>query len=94
MGGGNLANELMDQFGCCADLVTVSAYIQQRNKLLPSTLETLFHLFVEKSERFSLYKGYRLLAVDELALQIPTDKDDMDYSLIFNNFSIFSCSPS
>ena len=78
MGGGSLANELMDQFGCCADLVTVSAFIQQRNKLLPSALETLFHLFVEKSECSSLYKGYRLLAVDGSALQIPTDKDDMD----------------
>ena len=78
MGGGSLANELMDQFGCCADLVTVSAFIQQRNKLLPSALETLFHLFVEKSEYSSLYKGYRLLAVDGSALQIPTDKDDMD----------------
>lgn len=78
MGGGSLANELMDHFGCNANLVTVSAFVQQRNKLLPSALETLFHLFVEKAERSALYEGYRLLAVDGSAMQIPTDKNDAD----------------
>ena len=45
---------------------------------MPSALETLFHLFVKKSECSALYEGYRLLAVDGSALQIPTDKNDID----------------
>lgn len=78
MGGGSLTNELMDHFGCTADLVTTSAFVQQRQKLLPAALETLFHSFVEKTDKSALYDGYRLLAVDGSALQIPTDKNDAE----------------
>lgn len=78
MGGGSLSNELMDYFGCTVDLVTASAFVQQRKKLLPTALETLFHRFVEETDTAALYDGYRLLAVDGSALQIPTDRDDVD----------------
>ena len=78
MGGGNLTNELMNHFGCTPDLVTTSAFVQQRKKLLPIALETLFHAFVKKTDSAILYDGYRLLAVDGSALQIPTDKNDTE----------------
>lgn len=78
MGGGSLTNELMSHFGCTADLVTASAFVQQRKKLLPTAFESLFHSFVKKTDKSVLYDGYRLLAVDGSALQIPTDKDDTD----------------
>lgn len=82
MGGGSLTNELVDHFGCTADLVTTSAFVQQRQKLLPAALETLFHSFVEKTDKSALYDGYRLLAVDGSALQIPTDKNDAESFLV------------
>lgn len=47
-------------------------------KILPTALEALFHKFVEKTDTATLYNGYRLLAVDGSALQIPTDQDDVD----------------
>lgn len=78
MGGGSLTNELMNYFGCTPDLVTASALVQQRKKLLPAALEALFHSFVKKTDKPVLYGGYRLLAVDGSALQIPTDKNDLE----------------
>lgn len=78
MGGGSLTNELMNYFGCTPDLVSASAFVQQRKKLLPTALEALFHSFVKKTDKPVLYGGYRLLAVDGSALQIPTDKKDSE----------------
>lgn len=78
MGGGSLTNELMDFFGCTADLVTTSAFVQQRKKVLPTALEALFHSFVNETYKPAVYDGYRLLAVDGSALQIPTDKNDTE----------------
>ena len=78
MGGGSLTNELMNHFGCTDDLVSASALVQQRKKLSPDALATLFHLFVEQTDMHTLYMGYRLLAVDGSALQIPTDSTDED----------------
>jgi len=78
MGGGSLTNELMSHFGCTADLVTASAFVQQRKKLLPAAFEVLFHSFVKRTDKSALYDGYRLLAVDGSSLQIPTDKNDTE----------------
>lgn len=78
MGGGSLSNELMSCFGCTADLVSTSAFVQQRKKLLPTALETLFNNFTEKTAPTTLFNGYRLFAVDGTAIQIPKDQDDTE----------------
>ena len=76
MEGGSLTNELMKRFGCQADLVSASAYVQQRGKILPEAFETIFRLFTETFEAGPLYKGYRLLSVDGSDIQIPTNPQD------------------
>jgi len=78
MEGGSLTNELMKRFGCRADLVSASAFVQQRSKILPEAFETIFRLFVDESDNSRLYKGYRLLAVDGSDIQIPTNPQDKD----------------
>ena len=76
MEGGSLTNELMKRFGCRANLVSASAFVQQRGKILPEGFETIFRLFIETFEGGPLYKGYRLLAVDGSDIQIPTNPRD------------------
>ena len=78
MEGGNLTNELMKQFGCRPDVVSASAFVQQRGKILPAAFETIFRLFAEDSDTGRLFNGYRLFAVDGSDLQIPTNPQEKD----------------
>jgi len=78
MEGGSLTNELMKRFGCHADVVSASAFVQQRSKILPEAFETIFRLFAEETDGSSLYNGYRLFAVDGSDVQIPTNPQDPD----------------
>ena len=76
--GGSITNELMKRFGCRADTVSSSAFVQQRNKILPEAFETIFKMFAENTNTGPLYKGYRLFAVDGSDIQIPTNPQDAD----------------
>ena len=78
MKGNSTSNELLDFFNCSLDTVTTSAFVQQRSKLLPETMETLFHSFVKRTSNTTFYKGFRLLAVDGSDIHIPTAKEDTD----------------
>ena len=78
MEGGNLTNELLKRFGCHVDVVSASAFVQQRSKILPEAFETLFRLFVEQTAGGHLYNGYRLFAVDGSDIQIPTNPQDTE----------------
>ena len=78
MTGKSLRGELMDYFGLSLSMPTVSAFIQQRNKVTHHAFETLFHTFTDTIDEQSLFKGYRLLAVDGSDLHTPTNKDEKD----------------
>lgn len=78
MEGGSLTNELMKRFGCRADVVSASAFVQQRSKILPEAFETIFRLFAEDTTGSRLYNGYRLFAVDGSDIQVPTNSQDPD----------------
>lgn len=64
MGGHSLRDEMLDCLGFEETPATVSALVQQRNKLLPEALEYLFREFTNRCHNPKLHKGYRLLAVD------------------------------
>ena len=81
MEGTTLTNELLRQFGCSATTATSSAFVQQRKKILPIALESLFHDFAAQTFREDNYNGYKLLAVDGSDIQIPTNLND-EHSLI------------
>lgn len=73
LGSKDLKCEIMEQFGIQADIPSVSAFVQQRNKISSSAFETLFRNFVHSAYKPKLYKGYRLLAVDGSDLHVPTN---------------------
>ena len=64
MEGGSLTNELLRYFSCSQDAASSSAFIQQRQKINEFAFSSLFDLFVRKTDKERLYKGYRLLAAD------------------------------
>ena len=74
--GKSLSNELLDIFDLNISMPTVSAFIQQRNKIDYRAFETLFHSFTDAVNEQKLFKGYRLLAVDGSDLHTPTNPDE------------------
>lgn len=64
MGGNSMYKELLESQGYDVNTATTSAFVQQRNKILPSALEFLFHKFTQTYTDIKHYRGYRLLAVD------------------------------
>lgn len=63
-GGNSLNKELYDYFKPTNKTVTASAFVQQRNKLLPDALAYLLCEFNWVCSDTKLYNGYRLFAVD------------------------------
>ena len=78
MGGNSIYKEILEAQGYDINTATASAFVQQRDKILPSALEFLFHEFTQSLADTKKYKGYRLLAVDGSKLNIATDPDDSD----------------
>ena len=77
-GNATLSNELLDSFRFSVNMPTVSAFVQQRDKLLPSAFESIFRKFTKRTRQTRLYKGMRLYAVDGSDLQISTNSKDPD----------------
>ena len=78
MEGGSLTNEMLKYFGCSSTTASSSAFIQQRAKIDPNALVSLFDLFVSKTETPQLYKGLRLIAADGSHIQISTNPNHRD----------------
>ncbi len=79
MEGKSLGNELISLFPDPREIPSVSAFIQQRDKLAPDAMETLFRSFacsVDNAVSNDRYLGYRLLAIDGSDIHIPTDPSD------------------
>lgn len=78
MTGKSLRGELMEYFNLKTSMPTVSAFVQQRNKVDHRAFEVLFHTFTKAVDEQALFKGYRLIAVDGSDLHTPTNKDETD----------------
>lgn len=76
MNGGSIYKELLDFSGYKIETPTPSAFVQQRNKILPTAFEYLFKEFTNSFDNYKLFKGYRLLAADGSAVNIAHNKDD------------------
>lgn len=81
IGGGSLVKELYEWFGYSTETATVSAFIQQREKIRPEALQMVFHEFVKTTAPDAFLDGYRLLAVDGSDLRLPTNPHD-EFSVI------------
>ena len=61
-----------------SDMASVPAFCQQRQKLLPETMDFLFHSFNDSFSSLETYRGFRLLACDKSDLAIAYTPDDKD----------------
>lgn len=78
MESGSMKKELLDYFKFSADTPSASAFVQQRNKLLPETFKFLFSEFNSRFPFEKKYKGYRLLACDGSDLNIARNSTDTE----------------
>lgn len=82
MGGNSLKYELMEYFSYDAETATSSAFVQQREKILPEALEYLFHSFTSSSVNPKYYKGFRILAIDGSDVNIAYDPKDAENHIV------------
>lgn len=75
--------ELQEWFDLDAHTASMSAFIQQRNKIKPEALEYVFHDSLKAVSLSATYHRYRLWAVDGSDLRSPTNSD-ASFSLIQN----------
>jgi hypothetical protein len=86
-GGCTMNKELLDYFGFNLNTPTVSAYTQQRSKVLPEAFEFLFKEFTTiHYNKSNLYNGYHLLACDGSNLSIAKDTNDASTIWKHNQF--------
>lgn len=90
-GGCTMSKELLDYFDFNANTPSVSAYTQQRAKVLPDAFEYLFHTFTQDNiPTGNDYCGYRLIACDGSNLSIPTNPNDAETIRIHNQYGNIS----
>lgn len=86
-GGGTMSKELLDYFDFDVNTPSVSAYTQQRSKVLPEAFEFLFNSFTQENmPSTNNYKGYRLIACDGSNLTIATNPKDAETAYKSNQF--------
>jgi ribosomal protein S18 len=78
MGGNSINKELLESTDYDVNTATSSAFVQQRDKILPRAFEYLLHKFTQSYSNIKKYRRYRLLAVDGSDLHIPTNPEDTD----------------
>ena len=76
-GGATMSKELLDFFDFNKNTPSVSAFTQQRSKVLPEAFEYLFKSFTDDNlPTTNNYHGYRLIACDGSNLTIATKQKD------------------
>jgi hypothetical protein len=78
IGGGSISTELLKHFNYDAVTASSSAFVQQRDKILPSAFELLLDKFTNSFDNLKTYHGYRLLAVDGSDLNIAHNPKDIE----------------
>jgi len=78
MGGQSLKTEIMKYCMGDTNKYTDSAFIQSRGKILPSAMETLFHMFTNTIKQEKHLNNYRLLAIDGTSLNVPFNPTDQE----------------
>ncbi|WP_287450176.1 hypothetical protein [Sellimonas sp.] len=78
MNGNTIRREWMEFWDFQSDMASIPAFSQQRQKLLPDSMDFLFHMFNDSFASMSTYRGYRLLACDGSDLAIAHNPEDKD----------------
>ncbi|KMZ53670.1 IS4 family transposase [Dorea sp. D27] len=82
MGKKSLNQELLRAFHCSCHTPSASAFVQQREKILPEAFEFLFHQFNQLLPPPKTYQGYQLMAVDGSRITIATNPKDAPNHLV------------
>lgn len=86
-GSQSLGTEILEYFHFQEGFPTVSAFVQQRQKLSAAAMEELFRLFCSRTDSApTLFKGYRITAVDGSDLSLPYNPKE-DNVIGDNHFS-------
>ena len=86
-GGCTMGKELLDYFDFDINTPTVSAYTQQRAKVLPDAFEYLFKSFTAANNRDTHdYHGFKLIACDGSNLSIAHNPQDPETSWPCNQY--------
>ena len=85
MRGNSINKELYDYFKN-DDLMTSSAFVQQRSKLNPEVFKYLLDEFNKISEDDKTYQGYKLYAIDGSDFNIATNPEGETYITQCNQF--------
>lgn len=89
--GKSMNKELLDYFDFSVETPSVSAFSQQRSKVLPDAFDFMFREFTKNTPRVdNLYNGYRLLACDGSNLTITTNPHDAETYQISNQYGTVS----
>lgn len=78
MKGNTIRKEWLDYGDYKPDKASVSALLQQREKILPEAIGFLFHTFTDTFSDLNTFRGYRLLACDGSDLAIAYNPKDTD----------------
>lgn len=78
IGGGSISKELLNYFNYDANTASSSAFIQQRDKILPSAFAFLLDKFTNSFNELKTYHGYRLFAVDGSDINIAHNPKDIN----------------
>ena len=78
MRGNSISKELYDYFKN-SELMTSSAFVQQRSKLNPDAFKYLLDEFNKVSEDDATYEGYRLYAIDGSDINIAYNEEGETY---------------
>ena len=76
MSENSIGKVLMERFQNNEQTPSASAFVQQRQKLLPSALETLFHRFTDSLCPERTFRSYHLLAGDGSSLKSAAYPED------------------
>jgi len=76
MSENSIGKVLIGRFQNSGKTPSASAFVQQRQKLLPVALEELFHRFTALLRPEKTFRGYRLLAVDGSSLKSAAYPED------------------
>lgn len=78
MEAGSIRSELLEFFSYDLTTPTTSAFIQQRDKILPLAFEKLFYSFTDSIDTNVCPKDYKFYAVDGSKINIPMISDSND----------------
>lgn len=84
MGGSSLDREIVELFNYSEKAPTKSAFVQAREKILPSAFSHVFYDFSSSLRRYRKFKNHNVLAVDGSSLITHKNRTDSDAFIVRN----------